>query len=83
MNHGECHTGNAIKAFIPWFFGRRHSGIGIWDIESGDKLTTFDGPTVPTDSLVFSPDGKTLVSIGRDGTILVWDWDEVLKGLDR
>ena len=35
------------------------------------------------ETLVFSPDDKTLVSTGQDGTILLWDWDEVLKGSDQ
>ena len=64
-------------------FGNGYFGIELWDTETGDKLTTLDGHTAPVQTLVFSPDGKTLVSTGQDGTILLWDWDEVLKGLDR
>ena len=57
--------------------------IQLLDIATGDELATLDGHTVSIEKLVFSPDGKTLVSVGADGTILLWDWDEVLKGLDR
>ena len=60
-----------------------NGAIELWDVESGDKLTTLDGHSEPVKTLIFSPDGKTLVSTGHDGTILVWDWDEVLKGSDR
>ncbi len=63
--------------------GLRNGGIELWDVESGDKLTTLDGHSEPVGTLVFSPDRKTLVSTGQDGTILVWDWEEVLKGSER
>ncbi len=63
--------------------GLRNGRIELWDVESGDKLTTLDGHSEPVGTLVFSPDRKTLVSTGQDGTILVWDWEEVLTGSDR
>lgn len=53
------------------------SGIELWDLATGDKLMTLDGHTAFVDTLLFSPDGKTLVSAGRDGAILLWDWDAV------
>ena len=55
-------------------FGSR---VELWNLATGDKLTTLDGHTALVDTLLFSPDGKTLVSAGRDGTILLWDWDAV------
>ncbi|MYB02583.1 WD40 repeat domain-containing protein [Candidatus Poribacteria bacterium] len=61
---------------IGWRSGR----IELWEITTGDQLTTLDGHTGPVETLTFSPDSQTLVSTGQDGTILVWDWDEALKG---
>ena len=60
-----------------------YGGIELWDMKTGDRLTAFDVPSGSVRTLVFSPDGKTLVSTGQDGTILLWDWDEVLKSSDR
>ena len=59
--------------------GIKHSEIELWDLTTGEKLSTLDGHTAPVETLVFSPDGKTLVSTGQDGTILVWDWEEAVK----
>ena len=51
--------------------------IRLWDVPTGDELTTLDAHLTVVQNLIFSPDNKTLVSVG-DGTILLWDWDEVL-----
>ena len=61
--------------------GLSTGGIQLLDITTGDELATLDGHTAPIVKLLFSSDGKTLVSTGYDGTILLWDWDEVLKGI--
>jgi WD40 repeat protein len=60
--------------------GDRNGGIELWDIATGDKLTTLDGHTAQVETLRFSPDSKTLVSAAQDGTILLWDWDEIING---
>ena len=56
-------------------------GIQLRDVATGDVLTTLEGHTASPYVLSFSPDGKKLVSAGYDGSILLWDWDEVLKDL--
>ncbi len=58
-------------------------GIQLRDVTTGKVLNTLDGHTGSPNVFSFSPDGKTLVSAGGDGTILLWDWDEVLNGADR
>ena len=60
--------------------GDRHGKLQLWDITTGNELTTLNGHTAEVEILYFSPDENTLVSAGQDGTILLWDWDEVLKG---
>lgn len=56
--------------------------IELWDLATGTKLATLKGHTSIVKNLIFSPDGKTLVSAGRDGTILLWDWDVARAGSD-
>jgi len=59
--------------------GLRNGSIELFDMTTGGKINTLNGHTAIVGTLVFSPDGKTLVSTGQDGTILVWDWEEALK----
>ena len=53
--------------------------VELWDLKTRDKLTTLDGHRNGLFQLAFSPDGKTMASIGGEGTILVWDWDAIRK----
>ena len=50
--------------------------IQLFDVSTGDILATLDGHTNMVEALTFSPDGKTLISVGG-GTILFWDWEKV------
>ncbi|MGA9773037.1 MAG: caspase family protein [Blastocatellia bacterium] len=47
-------------------------GITLWDVQTGKELRTLIGQEYIS-SIMFSPDGKTLVSGGFDTTIKVWD----------
>ena len=58
-----------------------HGDIQLLDVITGNKLTTLRGHTAGVETLKFSPDGKTIVSTGADGTILLWDWEEILEGI--
>ena len=51
--------------------------IELWDVATGDKLTSLNGHSVGIEDLKFSPDNKTLMSVGG-GNILFWDWEKVL-----
>jgi RNA polymerase sigma factor (sigma-70 family) len=47
--------------------------IGLWEMASKKRRREFQGHVGAINSLVFSPDGKTLLSGSMDTTALVWD----------
>ena len=51
--------------------------IQLWDVDTGTDLGTLSGHTEGIETLVFSHDGKTLASGSQDGTVLLWDWEEI------
>ena len=52
--------------------------IQLWDLETGGKLSTLTGHTEHITTLIFSHDGNIFASGSEDGTVLLWDWDEVI-----
>ena len=55
--------------------------IDLLDIKTGKKLHSLPGHTEPIETLVFSHDGKTLASGSQDGTVLLWDWNLVMRDI--
>ncbi|HXG12575.1 MAG TPA: FecR domain-containing protein [Gemmataceae bacterium] len=47
--------------------------IVLWDARTGAELTRLAGHTSMILDLVFAPDGKTLATAGKDGTVKFWD----------
>ena len=47
--------------------------VQLWDITTGEPLTTFTGHNSGINALTFSPDNRTLVSGSADGTIKFWN----------
>ena len=47
--------------------------VELWEVETGERIGTLSHDRTP--SVVFSPDGTTLVSGGPDHVIKLWDWE--------
>lgn len=54
-------------------YGSSDGSIKVWDIDSSKCLKTLKGHDGGVDSISLSPDGKRIVSTGRDDIITVWD----------
>jgi WD40 repeat protein/tRNA A-37 threonylcarbamoyl transferase component Bud32 len=48
-------------------------GIQLVDVRTGAARTATGGPTGTANYLLFSPNGKTVVSTNPDGTVTLWD----------
>ena len=55
------------------------ANISLWDVNTGEKLLSLPGHTEPIETLVFSHDGTILASGSEDGTVLLWDWDNIIN----
>ena len=56
--------------------GDDHS-IQIWRVADGKQVAVLEGHTDWVRSVVFTPDGRRLITAGDDGRVLLWRVDEV------
>ena len=67
-----------LAAGVWWQHGQIRMSIRVWNITTGENITTFWAHPTDIDRLRFSPDGKYLASGSYDGTILLWDMEPYL-----
>ena len=53
--------------------GGSDNTVQLWNIATGEPITTFIGHTSSINALTFSPDNRTLASGSTDGTIRFWN----------
>ena len=56
--------------------GSEDCTLKVWDLDSGQCLTTFEGHTGGVWGIAITPDSKTVVSGSSDHTLRVWDLPE-------
>lgn len=56
----------------------KDSIIQIWDVTNAELITNITTHTYGGGVVDFSPDGRTLISGSRDGTILFWDYNQLI-----
>ncbi len=53
--------------------GSEDNTIRLWDITTGEQLTTITGHTAPVKCVNFSPDGTKVASSTDDGAVFIWE----------
>src|SRR5206468_7772229 len=56
-----------------------HHKVTIWNVYTGDELVSYMGHAQSVYQVAFAPDGRTLVSASKDGTLLFWRVPELEK----
>ena len=62
--------------------GQRVTNIRLWDAKTGERKTTLSGEhaddviSTSIESVVFSPDGRTLASVSRDGKVNAYSYGQ-------
>lgn len=72
--------GGYLASGTWWQEGMEKMAINLWNVASGENITTLWGHPTDIQSIAFSPDGMLLASGSFDGTILLWDLKPYIDG---
>jgi WD40 repeat protein len=59
--------------------GDYQGSLVVWDIETGKPIRILYGHTAEVQAVAFSPDGNLLASGSADGSVLIWDFAQIIK----
>lgn len=51
--------------------------IGLWNVETGERVNTFYGHQRGVNDMQFSPDGRLLATAATDNGIILWDIENI------
>jgi WD40 repeat protein len=54
--------------------------VTVWDVAGKKKHAGLKGHAGRVRAVAFLPGGKKLVSASADGTVLVWEFEKLVKG---
>jgi hypothetical protein len=72
LSAGTGKVGNG-RCAVPLASATEGGAVTIWDAETGNIMHTLKGHDGDVQSVIFSPDGQTLVTGGLDGTVRLWN----------
>ena len=70
--------GKTIISSAVWY----DPTVQLWDVATGKMKTIITGHTSGVYNIAFSADGKTLATGSGDGTVLLWDFNNIMRTND-
>jgi RNA polymerase sigma factor (sigma-70 family) len=62
---------------------RTNGAVSLYDTRTGKEIEQYKGHQGSIDALAFAPDGKTLTTVSRDTTGLIWDLTRLKAGVNK